>query len=107
MTSLYGKKCVVKKGKRKTTKRSKKRDITNTIQRPTYRVRGRKRSNEENTHFLAPPVQRARLTDSSLENITNMHTFSVNQPSLPQFVTPMASSSRVTLEDLPSVNTNF
>ena len=35
MTSLYGKKCVVKKGKRKTTKRSKKRDITNTIQRPT------------------------------------------------------------------------
>ena len=43
----------------------------------------RQRFNEENTHFLAPPAQRARLTDSSLENITNTHTFSVNQPSLP------------------------
>ena len=62
-------------------------------------ARGRKRSNEENTHFLAPPAQRAQLADSNLENITNQLPSSLDAP--------MAFSSQVTLEDLPPVQYQF
>ena len=68
------------------------------------RARGRKRTNDENTQLLAPPAQRARLTNSSLDTITNTHPFYQPFPSpLPQFEAPMpvASSSQVRLEELP------
>ena len=68
------------------------------------RARGRKRTNDESTQLLAPPAQRARLTNSSLDTITNTHSFYQPFPSpLPQFEAPMpvASSSQVRLEELP------
>jgi hypothetical protein len=81
------------------------------------RTRGRKRVlaelEDENTvtHNLAPPLQRARHdnSNSNLSTITNTHNLSINQhfpsfqydgPTVPA-PRPIASSSRVMLENLP------